>query len=338
MTFPAHLESYWYVACLGRQLRRRPLARTVLGQHLVLFRDATGKPAALLDRCPHRNAPLSQGCVRQGRLACPYHGWEFDGAGECQTIPGKSGPAAHQQRRVPAFPLIEEGPLLWVRPTPGIAAEGPPRHHLVDLPGYTALVRSFALPGPLLDALENFLDGTHTHFVHAGLVRSPSVRKVVRATVRRGADQVEAEYHDEGQQSGLISRLFAGNVTHSFGRFLLPATVQMEYHSGSRIVSRITLYFTPQVEDRQEVFAVLTARAPAWLAWLLSLPLGWLLGRVVRQDQRILALQQANVARFGGAHYTSTELDLLRPHIARLLQTGPLPSDATGERQVTMFL
>jgi phenylpropionate dioxygenase-like ring-hydroxylating dioxygenase large terminal subunit len=339
MTFPAHLRSYWHVACLSRQLGRRPLARTLLGQHLVLFRDASGQPAALEDRCPHRNAPLSQGRVRQDHLACPYHGWEFDRAGECRAIPGKCGTIEHPGRCVPVFPVIEDGPFLWVQPTPGATSAGPPpRRHLVELPGYTALVRSFPLQAPLLDALENFLDGTHTHFVHAGLVRSAAIRKVVRVTIRRGADQVEAEYRDEGQQSGLITRLFAGNVTHSFGRFLLPATVQLEYFAEARIVSRITLYFTPRDEDRQEVFAVLSARAPRWLGWLLSIPLGWLLGRVVRQDQRILALQQANVARFGGEHYTSTELDLLRPHIARLLLHGPLPVEAASAKQLTMLL
>ena len=59
----------------------------------------------------------------------------------------------------------------------------------------------------------------------------------------------------------------------------------------------------------------------------------WLLLRVVRPDQRILALHKANVVRFGGKRYTSTELDLLRPHMARLLQTGPLPVEAAGEKR-----
>lgn len=340
MTFPVHLGSYWYIACLGRQLGRRPLACTVLGQHLVLFRDLSGKPAALQDRCPHRNTPLSHGWVRQDHLTCPYHGWEFDRTGTCQAIPGKSGPVAHPVRCVPVYPVIEDGPFIWVQPTPGSTPAGPPtpRGHLVDLPGYRSLVRTFSLHAPLLDAVENFLDGTHTHFVHAGLVRSASARKAVRVTVRRGADQVEAEYRDEGQQSGLISRLFVGRVTHSLGRFLLPATVQMEYFAGERIIARITLYYTPEDDNRHHVFAVLSARVPRWLIWLLALPLGWMLGRVVRQDQRILALQKANVDRFGGAHYTSTELDLLRPHIDRLLQTGPLPVEAAGEKQLTMLL
>jgi hypothetical protein len=188
----------------------------------------------------------------------------------------------------------------------------------------------------LLDALENFLDGTHTHFVHAGLVRNAR-RKAVQVTVRRGADRVEAEYVNE-EQSGLIARLFGRNLTHSFGRFLLPATVQLEYWSGPNIVSRFTLYFTPREEGIQDVFAVITARVPRWLGRLLSVPLGWMLGRVVRQDQRILALQKANVERFGGEHYTSTELDLLRPSIARLLRDGRLPVEEAGEKQVTMLL
>jgi hypothetical protein len=160
----------------------------------------------------------------------------------------------------------------------------------------------------------------------------------VEVTLRRCAERGEAEHRGEERQSGLIARLFVRTVTHSFGRFLLPATVQMEYHADARIVARITLYFTPRNEERQEVFAVLTARAPRWLGRLLSIPLGWMLGRVVRQDQRILALQKTNIQRFGGEIYTSTQLDVLRPHIDRLLQTGPLPPEAAGEKQITMLL
>jgi hypothetical protein len=222
-----------------------------------------------------------------------------------------------------------------VRPAPG-ADEAPPSHYVVAPAGYATLVRAFPLDAPLLDALENFLDGTHTHFVHAGLVRAAR-RKPVQVTVRRGTDRVEAEYAGE-EQSGLIARLFGRNITHSLGRFLLPATVQLEYHRGPTVASRFTLYFTPRHEGRHEVFAVVTARVPPWLGRLLSVPLGWMLWRVVRQDQRILALQKANVQRFGGEHYASTELDLLRPSIARLLQAGPLPAESAGERQLTILL
>ncbi|MGH7289247.1 MAG: Rieske 2Fe-2S domain-containing protein, partial [Myxococcota bacterium] len=64
----------WYVACRSEELDAAPLARTVLGTPLVLFRGAEGRPGALLDRCPHRNFPLSQGrSLASGLLQCGYH-------------------------------------------------------------------------------------------------------------------------------------------------------------------------------------------------------------------------------------------------------------------------
>ena len=87
---PSHFASddHWYVACLSADLSRkgdRPVKRTILGSPLVLFRDAEGRAAALVDRCPHRNAPLSFGRIRPDdrTLECGYHGWRFDGAGRC---------------------------------------------------------------------------------------------------------------------------------------------------------------------------------------------------------------------------------------------------------------
>src|SRR5262245_26076824 len=84
----ARLARHWYVACRSGALGRRPVARTVLGVPLVLFRDAAGGAAALLDRCPHRNVPLSLGhVVPEGHLECAYHGWQFDGTGRCRLVP-----------------------------------------------------------------------------------------------------------------------------------------------------------------------------------------------------------------------------------------------------------
>jgi phenylpropionate dioxygenase-like ring-hydroxylating dioxygenase large terminal subunit len=43
---------------------------------------------AAVDECPHRLAPLSEGRVVDGGLECPYHGWQFEGAGGgCVAIP-----------------------------------------------------------------------------------------------------------------------------------------------------------------------------------------------------------------------------------------------------------
>ena len=60
----ARILDDWYVACFSTELSKKPLARVVCGVPLVLFRTAGGEAAALLDRCPHRNVPLSIGRVQ----------------------------------------------------------------------------------------------------------------------------------------------------------------------------------------------------------------------------------------------------------------------------------
>ena len=51
----------------------------MLGQPVVLFRQADGTPVAVEDRCIHRRAPLSIGNVVGDDIQCAYHGLVFDG-------------------------------------------------------------------------------------------------------------------------------------------------------------------------------------------------------------------------------------------------------------------
>jgi nitrite reductase/ring-hydroxylating ferredoxin subunit len=78
------LREYWYPALGARSVsRRRPVRQTMLGEDLCFFRDASGAVVALSDVCPHRGARLSEGdCHFAGTVACPYHGWVFDGDGK----------------------------------------------------------------------------------------------------------------------------------------------------------------------------------------------------------------------------------------------------------------
>lgn len=317
----------WYVGCRSAQLRpRRPLPRTLLGVPLVLFRDTAGRAAALVDRCPHRQAPLSRGFVRDGLLVCPYHGWRFAGDGECRAVPGLLGEPGHASRRADPLTAHEQDGFVWL--TPAEPAAPPPRFALVGQPGVTHLVGEAALQGELIDALENFLDPAHTHFVHAGLIRSEGPRRVVTAIVRRRRDGVEVEYPDEGRQTGIISRLFGGGVDQAFGRFRLPSVAELEYRARGRTRLLITLCFTPETPGSLRLFAVVAGRAPRLLALAARPALRLLFRRALLQDRRILELQARNRARFPDtAREASTELDLVRPHLARLLQHGP---DADG--------
>jgi phenylpropionate dioxygenase-like ring-hydroxylating dioxygenase large terminal subunit len=86
----AFIKNAWYVACFSQELSSQPLARTLLGQRVVLFRTASRAPAALEDRCCHRMAPLSPGEVEPDGIRCGYHGMKFAPTGQCIEIPGQT--------------------------------------------------------------------------------------------------------------------------------------------------------------------------------------------------------------------------------------------------------
>ena len=48
------------------------------GAEIALFRTADDRVFALLDRCPHKGGPLSQGIVFGSRVACPLHNWSIE--------------------------------------------------------------------------------------------------------------------------------------------------------------------------------------------------------------------------------------------------------------------
>ena len=80
---------WWPVALSEEVTAKKPLAIDIGDQPVVLWRDQQGIARALEDRCPHRRAPLSLGCIRDnGWIQCGYHGWSYDGeTGRLREIP-----------------------------------------------------------------------------------------------------------------------------------------------------------------------------------------------------------------------------------------------------------
>jgi phenylpropionate dioxygenase-like ring-hydroxylating dioxygenase large terminal subunit len=159
--------THWHPVMLAESLGVQPLAFTLLDLAGVLWRDAQGRPYAFADRCPHRGTQLSLGRIVNGRLQCAYHGWQFDGAGQCVHVPALPEfvpPASHCARR---FEVAEHCGLLWVRlaagdePLPAFEAESDENLRKVNCGPYE--VHSSA---PRI--VENFLDMAHFGFVHEG--------------------------------------------------------------------------------------------------------------------------------------------------------------------------
>jgi len=343
----ARMTAAWFIVAQSHELGRAPMPTMLMGMPLVLFRDGEGKAGALLDRCPHRNVPLSLGSIEEGQLQCPYHGWRLDREGRCKHVPSlcsEARAADEKGRRAPSFPVIEQDGFVWVYATPTLEPgempeSAPYKFPHADARGYTTTRDVVFAESTMHAAIENALDVPHTAFLHKGLFRSKSRGIEITAVVKRGADRVEAEYVGEPRPPGLVARILSpsgGTVTH-FDRFILPSIAQVEYKIGTESHFLVTSAMTPVTDFFTRIYAVVSFKLRLIPGWLIKPFLRPLALRIFQQDAVILKTQTETIRRFGGEQFTSTEIDVLGRHIWRLMKAAErgaiTAGDAEGEAE-----
>lgn len=167
----AALWKYWHPVALSADVADRPIPAKLLDERLVLFRGSDGVQA-LEDLCIHRGTPLSLGGVTDaGTIRCAYHGWEYDGSGQCTFIPAR-GPGASipGKAKVRAFRIVERFGLVWCALEDEVDAPLPqwPCDEWDDK-GYRCIMLSgHHWKSSAGRAIDNFLDISHLPFVHHG--------------------------------------------------------------------------------------------------------------------------------------------------------------------------
>ena len=149
--------NFWYAAERASAVTDKPVKTRMLGQDFVLFRDTRGEVHCLANTCIHRGGSLAEGKVRGDRIACPYHGWQFAGTGECTRIPSLgSGSNIPGRTRVDAYPTQERYGLVFVFLGDLPDAERPPIMAVPEweLDGWQVLTESF--PADQSDVASDF--------------------------------------------------------------------------------------------------------------------------------------------------------------------------------------
>lgn len=175
-------KNAWYVAATSHELDPgQVLSRMICEIPMALFRGFDGVAAALLDRCPHRQFPLSAGQVTERGIRCGYHGLSFAADGRCINIPSQDEIPANACAT--AFPVRESHGLVWIWPGDVALAADTPLPSFETGPGYLAgldfscldVSPEWGVAGPhriaidanFMLAVDNLLDLTHVAFVHA---------------------------------------------------------------------------------------------------------------------------------------------------------------------------
>ncbi|MFP2930219.1 Rieske 2Fe-2S domain-containing protein [Pyxidicoccus sp. 3LG] len=364
------LKDYWYVACLSTELKPgKPLARTLFGTGVVLFRDEHGHPTALRDRCLHRNARLSRGDVFDGRLGCPYHGWVYDASGAVVQVPSlgptqkaelldadaceREGlkPEPCKLGRLQRFPTVEQDGLVFVfmgGPDASKARAQPFRVPYHGQSGWTVYFMVTRFANGVTNLVENFMDVPHTLFVHPGWFRKPASRRVP-ATVRRTAGSVLVTYKQEQDTVTGLGRLFnpRGLPLLHTDKFYVPNVTRVDYLWGEHGFV-INSQCTPIGPTDSLVYTAISYRLPVDVPGALVgralMPLvRWYTRQVIQQDVVIMDIQREGLSDGpGGGVYSGTEADLHHADIEayrRWLREGGLgPGPEDAERDMAFWI
>jgi phenylpropionate dioxygenase-like ring-hydroxylating dioxygenase large terminal subunit len=336
------VRNYWYVAAAAADVTSKPVAMRILDEALVLFRDAQGRAAVLQDRCSHRNVQLSLGKVKDGCLQCPYHGWEFNGGGDCVRVPSAcAGDVIPSGAKVPAYPVIEQDGYIWV----WIGDQDPGDKLPYRLPhttgdGWRDCRFAVTIKNSVDNVIENFIDCPHTGYVHGGLFRTPASHRA-ETTVRRVEDGIVIEIDEETEADSFLGRLLVakGDKVVHIDRFIVPSTVQVSYQfSPTRHVIGHQIC-TPVGPFETRVFVHVSWRL-GWITPLIA-PLVLRVGHMVMgQDLGILE-NQGDMVRRHGEHFVSTAADTANVWIRHFRQqaaAGQSPgTDSVGREKRVEF-
>jgi nitrite reductase/ring-hydroxylating ferredoxin subunit len=187
----------WFAVAWSKDLVAGEVKRArYFGQELALFRTRDGRMQALDAYCPHLGAHLAEGGRVVGEtIRCPFHGWQFDGAGKCVAIPYcervpnaarvRSWHVAERNRMVFLWHHAEGAPPSW---------EVPEMSELADPEWTEPRYLELEVPVHMQDMAENNCDPVHFFYVHGNTKIPPSTvtyaeeGRLMRVTSRHATD------------------------------------------------------------------------------------------------------------------------------------------------------
>lgn len=311
-----NFANVWTIVGIARDLTRaKPLALRVAGEGVVMFRDADGRAAALVDRCPHRGVALSLGRVVNGVIECPFHGWRFDGAGANCGVP-LNPDARREALGALALPAREAGGLLWLY-TGVDAPSGPEPSPTLLTPGVTLSAQSVVWRAHWTRVMENMLDMPHLPFVH----RSTIGRRLSRLTHAR----MDVFWRDE-PHGGRITNAVDGAASPGGLDYRFPNVMELAIDPPGNLF-RLMVACVPETEHSTRLI-LLTLRDFA-RSRLLDPLFAYMNARIAREDRAVvessLPTEVPPPAEEASVRTDAPTLAFRRLYRARLRGSGAAP-------------
>jgi vanillate O-demethylase monooxygenase subunit len=256
------VRNCWYVAGRSSEFGRTLRERVLLDTTVVLYRREDGTPVVMDNRCVHRSFPLSRGRLDGDVVVCGYHGMRYDPSGQCVGMPSLARAPSHA--RVNSYPVVEQGPLVWVWMGDRALADPSlvPAMPWLSAPDWTTVTGELPMAANYVSMHENLLDQTHFAVLHADSVGTPAYARSDLQVEEQG-DQVHLTRalidSPPPPIYGVPMKLMGRPVDrHSDSRFFSPAghiahasIVNRDPRLGEREVYRVNIVhvFTPERQN-----------------------------------------------------------------------------------------
>lgn len=108
-----YLRMFWQPVHRAQDLLPgRAVPVKLMSEELTLYRGESGTPYLVAFRCAHRGTQLSVGWVEEDCIRCRYHGWKYDGSGQCVEQPLEDRPSP-ETVRIRSYPCREYLGLIF---------------------------------------------------------------------------------------------------------------------------------------------------------------------------------------------------------------------------------
>lgn len=291
----APLREVWYYGLPSARLARGDmLARTILGEPVLIGRTRDGAAFALRDICPHRGIPLSCGTFDGAEIECRYHGWRFSAAGSCTAIPSLIADQTFDpgRIRVAAYPVREQQGNIWVfvGENPAGAPDVPTLPDLGERG--PDIVETIRLEASIDHAVVGLMDPAHGPYVHAAWWWR------TRRSVHEKAKAFEPSpfgftmVRHAPSSNSRAYRILGGKPETEIS-FRLPGVRVEHIRLGRHTVCNLTA-LTP-IDDRATEITTALYWTQPWLS-LLKPVIRPLVRTFLNQDRDVMTLQQAGLA------------------------------------------
>jgi nitrite reductase/ring-hydroxylating ferredoxin subunit len=161
-----YLRRFWQPVALSSEVNHLPVAVTMLGEELVLFRTRKDELGLLHLHCSHRGASLEWGIPTDKGINCCYHGWQYATDGEILSAPNDPTSTIPEKTRHGAYPIHEYKGIVFTYMGPPDDVPDFPIYDSYELEDTEMVPFSLHMPCNWLQVLENTVDPTHSCFLH----------------------------------------------------------------------------------------------------------------------------------------------------------------------------